>query len=252
MACLKRPSLFYQSPETIEKNVRDLVSRFDNEGLTTEKYISVCLNQAQLFYQSPDTIEKNVRNAVSRFEKEGLTMEKFLPACVKQSSLFYRSPESIENNLRRLVSCFEKEGLTSEKYVSACLKEQTLFCSSPETITEHIKAFMFAAKNNNNYDANTIMDSVLRKKLTLSTSLIYLHEIIRPQLKKQSQDFSDMKCSGIKPYLKKYFEKHSDAKFKIEIIDDKMTEHFIKTMQEYCQKEYGRYDMFQYEIKSQR
>ena len=247
--CIKHPTLFCSFPDTIENNVLGLVSRFEKEGLTTEDYIKACIKKLQLFTCSPDTIEKNVRKLVSKFEKEGLTTEDYIKACVKQPSLFSSFPETVEKNVRELVSRFKKEGLTTEDYLHACIKLPPLFCQSPDTIEEHIKAYMFSFKNNLGYEDPNIINKVLKRNLSFSTSLIYLQNIIKPQIIKQSKELSNLNDVGIKPTLKEYFASHPSKKFIIKVIDDEMTESFVKTMKEFCQKEYGRDDMFEFVIK---
>jgi hypothetical protein len=44
--------------------------------------------------------------------------------------------------------------------------------------------------------------------------------------------------------IKEYFEKNPDKKFTIEILDDEMSGNFVKVIKEYCQKDFGRDDMF--------
>ncbi len=138
-AAMKQPSLFCQSPVTIEENIRNLVGCFSTEGLTVEKYLAAAVKQPSLFYQSPVTIEENIRNLVGRFSAEGLTVEKYLTAAVQQPPLFTQSPTTIEENIRNLVGCFSTEGLTVEKYLAAAVKQPSLFCQSPVTIEENIR-----------------------------------------------------------------------------------------------------------------
>lgn len=238
--------LFKEMTQKAQDNVTGVVEKFGDEGLTVEKYIPACVIQPQLFCQSPDTIESNVRDLVKKFEKEGLTVESYLPACVKQPPLFCQSPDTIESNVRDLVKKFAKEGLTVKKYLPACFKEPSLFAYSPDTIAEHIRAYQYVDKNRNG-DGN--IEKALKKKLTLSTSAIYLREIIRPQIKAQCLSLSNLNVDGIKPRLKKYFEENPNAQFKIKVIKDKMTDSFIETMQEYCEKDLGKPDAFIFEIK---
>ena len=50
--------------------------------------------------------------------------------------------------------------------------------------------------------------------------------------------------SGIKPKLKEYFEKNPEKNFTIKILNDEMSGNFVKVIIEYCQKDFGRNDMF--------
>lgn len=52
-AALKQPSLFYQKPETIENNIKEVVKRLE---VTENEYIQAALKQPQLFHQKPETI----------------------------------------------------------------------------------------------------------------------------------------------------------------------------------------------------
>ena len=65
-----------------------------------------------------------------------------------------------------------------------------------------------------------------------------------PQLKEQSEEISKWSNTGLKPNLKEYFEKNPEKKFTIKIIDDEMSGNFIKVIKEYCQKDFGRDNMF--------
>ena len=243
-ACLNQSALFAQLPETIERNVRGFVERFEKEGLTTEKYLGACVKKSQLFYQSPETIEHNVRGVVARFEKEGLTTENYLGACIKQPPLLCVLPATVENNLRELVGMFAKEGLTIEKYIEACLKRPPLFYRNPESIAEHINAYKFCSlyKNIN----SKVPDIVSSKNLTYSTSLIYLQEIIKSQIVKQSLELGNLTNCGIKPKLKRYFKLHPNSSFYIKIPNTPMASDFINTMQEWCKTDLNRDDVFNY------
>jgi len=142
LACLKRPSLFYQSHKTTEKNIKNLVDRFTDHGLTLDNYIPACLKQPSLFYLFPETIEGNIKGVVEKFEDNGLTLDNYISACLKQPSLFYRSPETIEKNIKDLVNKFADYGLTLDGYIPACLKQPSLFCQSPETIEKNVKSMV--------------------------------------------------------------------------------------------------------------
>ena len=50
--------------------------------------------------------------------------------------------------------------------------------------------------------------------------------------------------TGLKPKLKEYFQNNPDKKYTIKILDDEMSCNFIKVIKEYCQKDFGRDDMF--------
>ena len=181
---------------------------------------------------------------VKRFEKEELISNEYIKACIKHPSLFSLSPDTIENNVREVVKRFEKEGLISSEYIKACIKHPSLFGYSPDTIEEHFRAYMYIDKNKLGYRAPEIMNKIFKKNLTLSTSLIYIQGIILPKLKKQEPEMSNWKVNGIKPKLKEYFEKNPDKNFTIKILDDEMSGNFVKVIKEYCQKDFGRDDMF--------
>ena len=103
---------------------------------------------------------------------------------------------------------------------------------------------MYADEMKQGRKDKNIMDKILHKTLTYSTSLIYLEEVILPQLKQQSKEFSNWGKNGIKPKLKEYFKNNPDKKFTIKILDDEISGNFIKVIKEYCQKDFGRDDMF--------
>jgi len=89
--------------------VETLVSLFAPEGLTLPDYLSAALDKPSLFYQSPETIENNIRALVKKFEAEGLTVKQYLPAALKQPSLFYRSPETIAGHINLVMDMYRKD-----------------------------------------------------------------------------------------------------------------------------------------------
>ena len=197
----------------------------------------------KLFDELSDIAKNNVNGTVELLKNEGLTFEAFLPSAVKAGA-FYKSPKTTESNVKELVKIFEKEGLNTKDYIKACVKQPPLFCQSPKTIEEHIKAYMYAKKMKQGCKDKNIMDKILCKNLAYSTSLIYLQDVILAKLKQQSADFINWKKIGLKPKLKEYFQNNPDKKFTIKILDDEMSGNFIKVIKEYCQKEFGRDDMF--------
>ena len=244
-ACIKTPSLFCHSPETIEKNVRELVGKFDKESLNTKDYIKACIKQPSLFCHSPEAIENNIRMLVGNFSKEGLNTKDYIKACIKQPTLFYQSPETIENNVRELVAKFDKEGLNTKDYIKACIKQPSLFCQSPETIAEHIRAYKYVEQNKGKHPT---MKDIMKKNLSLSTSSIYLQGIVRPQIMQQSSELAKLGWAGLKPKLVEYFKEHPKAQFKITVLDNEMSGNFVKTIQEFSDKELGRTNAFVYEF----
>ena len=235
--------LYESLSEIAKQNFNGILGKFKSEGLDFETLLP-CAVIANLFYCKPDTVAKNVQDLVKKFEKEGLNTGDYVKACIKQPSLFCQTPETIEKNVRDLVKKFEKEGLNKGDYVKACIKQPPLFCLSPKTIEEHIRAYMYVDKNKQGYSNHKIMGEILKKNLAYSTSLIYLQGIILPQLKEQCLEMSKWTTSGIKPKLKEYFEKNPEKNFTIKILNDEMSGNFVKVIKEYCQKDFGRNDMF--------
>ena len=233
-ACLKQPSLFAQHPKTIENNVRSLMKKFK---ISEELCLKICLKEPQLLHQTPDTIESNVRGVAEIFEEENLTFKKYLKACLRQPSLFYQSPKTIEKNVRDLVKNFENKNLSIEKYIEAALNNPSLFYSSPKTVAEHIRAYIFVEKNKKGFVGEKTFNSILKKNLCYSTSLIYLKNLVEPQIKKQYPEINEIKLSNIKDKLKYLFEQKPDIQFEIKILKDSMAEDFIRVIQEFSEKE---------------
>ena len=195
-------------------------------------------------YESLSEIAKqNFNGILGKFKSEGLDFETLLP-CAVIANLFYCKPDTVAKIVQDLVKKFEKEGLNTGDYVKACIKQPPLFCLSPKTIEEHIRAYMYVDKNKQGYSNHKIMGEILKKNLAYSTSLIYLQGIILPQLKEQCLEMSKWTTSGIKPKLKEYFEKNPEKNFTIKILNDEMSGNFVKVIKEYCQKDFGRNDMF--------
>lgn len=55
----------------------------------------------------------------------------------------------------------------------------------------------------------------MKKSLSYSTSLIYLQDIVRPQIMKQSSELAHLSISGLKSRLIEYFKEHPNAQFKL-------------------------------------
>ena len=171
-----------------------------------------------------------------------------LTYAMKDDILFRIPHKTIEKNVQDVVTLFEKDGLTKKNYIDTLLKDKSLFLYSPEKIAEHIKAYIYVAKNNsknnsNKYDINQI---VLHKKLLNSTPLIYLKGIILTQLKKQNKEFLQWKKTNLKSKFETYFIEHPDKQFTIKLIEDKITNSCIKTIKEFCQETFGRDNMFKF------
>ena len=125
------------------------------------------------------------------------------------------------------------------------LKTPALFYATPERIAEHIKAFMYVEQNKGNLPT---MQNIMKKTLSHSTSLIYLQGIVRPQIMKQSSELAHISSTGLKPRLIEYFKEHPKVQFRLKVLDNEMSGNFVKTMQEFSEKEFGRTDAFVYEF----
>ncbi|HEU4838878.1 MAG TPA: hypothetical protein VFS88_05655 [Micavibrio sp.] len=131
-AALKQPSLFCQSPKTIDKNTTRAAKLLHIDKKTfIEK---AALKQPPLFYQSPKTIGKNITRAAKLLhidKKIYLEM-----ALLKRPQLFCQSPETIDSNITRAASLL---GIDKKIYIEkAAMKQPQLFCHSPETIDGNI------------------------------------------------------------------------------------------------------------------
>jgi len=129
-AVLAQPSLFYQSPETINKNIEGAAQLL---GISKREYVRAALEQPQLFYQSPETINKNIEGAAQLL---GIGKEEYVKAALKRPSLFSRSPETINKNIEEAAQLL---GISKREYVKAALEKPQLFYQSPETINKNIE-----------------------------------------------------------------------------------------------------------------
>ena len=237
LSCAKQVQIFYQSPETVETKIQDVVRRFEQEGLNLKDYIQACIKNPILFCQSPETIEKNVRDVVKIFEKDGLNTKDYIKSCIKQPALFYQSPETIEKNVRELVKKFEDKGLEVVNYIDVCKAYPQLLCLSPVTVAEHINAYIYIEKHKKAVILKDIINSVLKRNLCYSTSLIYLKKIVEPQLNKNYPRIKDIDIPNIKNKLKFIFEQNPNTQFEIKILKDEMAENFIKVIQDFAENE---------------
>ena len=94
-AALKQPSLFYQSPETINRNITESA---DLLGIEDKRdYIKAALRAPSLFYQSPETVNTNIEEATTRL---GFTKAQYLDIALRQPPLFYCSPVTVSENFK--------------------------------------------------------------------------------------------------------------------------------------------------------
>lgn len=136
-AAIKRPNLFYRSPESVIDSITGVVKRFRNSGLSYQKYLVVALKQSTLFAQTPLSIINNIEGVVVRFKDNGLTLALYIQAAIKHPPLFVQSPKTIEKNLIELVAKFHPH-LNLTSYIQAAIKKPPLFSKSSETIKKHI------------------------------------------------------------------------------------------------------------------
>ena len=229
--------LFEGLTDKAKENFNGTLKKFDKFGINSETLLVAFVQHPPLFCQSPDTLEANVKSLVEKFKENGLSIDDYIKACIKQPQLFCLLPDNIETNVKGLVDKFKDNGLSVDDYVKACVKKPPLLCLSPNTVAEHINAYMYIKKNSKGFiDKNTI-NSVLKKDLSYSTSLIYLKGIVEPQIKEQYPQIKNVEGSNIKNKLKTLFEKSPDMQFEIKILKDKMADNFIKVMQEFAEKD---------------
>lgn len=103
-ALTKRPVVWALNPETIDKNISEVVEAFKDYGLTKEVYVKAALEQPQLFYQKSSTIIENVAGVINQFKDKGINPKKYLDACVKQPSLFYRDKETMIGHIDLMIA----------------------------------------------------------------------------------------------------------------------------------------------------
>jgi hypothetical protein len=136
-AALKQPSLFCQSPKTIDKNTTRAAKLLHiDKKIFIEK---AALKQPPLFYQSPQTISKNITRAAKLLHiDKKIYLEK---AALKQPQLFCHSPETIDGNITRVASLLH---IDKKTYLEmAALKVPPLFYQSPKTIERKITRAAF-------------------------------------------------------------------------------------------------------------
>ena len=78
----------FHGDEDFNHRIVSVASRFAAEWLDTASYLKAALKQPSLFTQSPETIEANIRGLVARFPEEGLDTASYLKAALKQPALF--------------------------------------------------------------------------------------------------------------------------------------------------------------------
>ena len=246
LACLDIPQLFSRSSDSAESNVRDLVKKFENDGLTVERYLPACLKRSQLFYQSPDTIESNVRDLVKKFKDEGLTVERYLAACLKHPQLFVQSPDTVESNVRDLVKKFESEGLTVERYLGMCLNNASLFSRSPDSIENNFKAVLFLYRNLYNMSSNSEpLDKISANYILLGSKPERSYDqLLRKRMIKQNNAKELKGCSRFREKIINCLRAHPDVLYKFSVINDELTDDFIKYTKNLAIEALGRDDVF--------
>ena len=122
-------------------------------------------------------------------------------------------------------------------YIDVCKAYPHLLCLSPVTVAEHINAYIYIEKHKKAVIPKDIMNSVLKRNLCYSTSLIYLKKIVEPQLNKNYPRIKDIDIPNIKNKLKFIFEQNPNTQFEIKIFKDEMAENFIKVIQDFAENE---------------
>jgi hypothetical protein len=92
-------------------------------------------------HRSPESLEKNVKELVSKFESNGLSLDDFIQACLKHPSLFCLSPKTIEEhiNIIRFSHFNNNNEIDNKNFWSRILKTSLrLGCSSSLLLTEGI------------------------------------------------------------------------------------------------------------------
>jgi hypothetical protein len=115
-----------------------VVTHFENDGLTRDKFVHAATRRFTLFFQNPDTLIANIEGVVEHFQIHGLTRSAYLSCAVKQPQLFYQKPRTLISNIERVVEHFTKDGLTCADYLCAAMKQPSLFFRKPETIILHV------------------------------------------------------------------------------------------------------------------
>ncbi len=141
-AVIRRPDILNVRPETIARNIQGVVDLFTNDGLTADAYLKAAIKQPSLFVQKPWTLAGNITGFVERFADEGLADRDYLKAALRHPSLFTLSPESVERNIRTVVERFQDDGMTVSQYLKAALRMPPLLAMSPTTIIRHIDAVL--------------------------------------------------------------------------------------------------------------
>ena len=128
----------------METNIRDLVKKFADEGLTVKKYLTAALKKPRLFASTPETVDANIRDLVKKFAAEGLTVESYLTAALKQPPLFNSAPDTIENHIRYFFKLADDGVLrgidTTDKTLHAAVLDKlltnypSLICLGPDNI----------------------------------------------------------------------------------------------------------------------
>jgi len=138
-AAIKHPPLFYQSSPTVQANIEGVARHFRKDGLLLKDYVRAAVKQPQLFTQSPATVQANIEGGARQFGKDGLTLKDYLRAAVWQPPLFCMSPAKVRANIEEVVEHFRKDGLTLKDYLQAALRQPQLFYQRPATIIRHVR-----------------------------------------------------------------------------------------------------------------
>ena len=233
-------------PEDDVKKIDEVVSRFKDEGLTYEDYLSACLRFSQLFSMTANTIESNVRELVEKFENEGLTAKKYISACLRRPSLFAQSPDTIENNVREVVKKFSKDGLTTDAYLNTCLAFPQLFCSKQLKIEKRFQTVLFMQRN---LHKDMSQDDIIKKVLSSPILLTCNHERSYDMLlmRKMIARRLPHELAGkdkVHEKLVNYLKANPNVSYHFSVINDELTDDFIKYAKNLAIEALGRDDVF--------
>ena len=121
-AALKQPTLFYQSPDTINANIEGSAERL---GIKKEDFVKAGLKQPQLFCQSPDTILRNYKHVKAAAERGFIRTENLTEALLSFPTGLCYSPR---NTKLRAVHTFVsgKTFSLSTYFAGPCRDKNTL------------------------------------------------------------------------------------------------------------------------------
>lgn len=159
-AALENHQIFYQSPQTLNQNIRSAAELFD---VPLDRMIKAALRRPSIFSRLPETLFSNIQTLA---DLTGLDFEDLIDSAMDQPNLMTQCPQTLNDNIEKLSKILK---VTKSQVLQAALIHPPLFYRSPETIGQNVRAIQ-AARRAGFIDSSDVVCDLLKRPLLLGLS----------------------------------------------------------------------------------